>query len=198
MVNQSGAPGATGSQSAVAGSANGRGAPLSNVGAPGSPTGPSPLLASTASGTSGGASSGGSSSAGRVIPNLPASPNGARIVSIAQSQVGARYTWAGTSPSTGFDCSGFVYWVLNTVGYPMPRTMEDQLSSGRRVRLEELRPGDVVFFSDTYTSGLSHDGIYIGDGKFIHAVDESTGVAITPLNAAYWQERYVGAVRVMD
>ncbi len=134
----------------------------------------------------------------RLIPNLPATPNGARIVSLAQTQVGARYTWGGTSPSTGFDCSGFVYWVFNTLGYPLERTLPEQFSAGRRVRLEELRPGDIVFFADTYTSGLSHNGIYIGDGKFIHAVDESTGVAITPLNSAYWEQRYVGAVRVVD
>jgi cell wall-associated NlpC family hydrolase len=129
---------------------------------------------------------------------VPASPNGARIISLAQSQVGARYTWAGTSPSTGFDCSGFVYWVFNTLGFNMPRTMDEQLASGRRIPIDQLRPGDVLFFSDTYTSGLSHDGIYLGDGKFIHAVDESTGVAITALNSAYWAERYYAAVRPME
>jgi cell wall-associated NlpC family hydrolase len=183
-------------QQATAATANARGvlplAAASNTGAPGSASGP--VLAST----TGGASSGGSSAAGRVFPSVPASPNGARIISLAQSQLGARYTWAGTSPSTGFDCSGFVYWVFNTIGFNMPRTMEDQLASGRRIPIDQLRPGDVVFFSDTYTSGLSHDGIYIGDGKFIHAVDESTGVAITALNSAYWAERFSGAVRPME
>ncbi len=161
------------------------------------------LLTTNAASSAGGAATGapgGSSPGGiaRLIPNLPATPNGARIVSLAQTQVGARYTWGGTSPSTGFDCSGFVYWVFNTLGYPLERTLPEQFSAGRRVRLEELRPGDIVFFADTYTSGLSHNGIYIGDGKFIHAVDESTGVAITPLNSAYWEQRYVGAVRVVD
>jgi cell wall-associated NlpC family hydrolase len=177
--------------------ANARGVPsliASNTGAPGSATGPAPLPASTTGGSSGG----GSTLAGRVIPNLPATANGARIASLAQSQLGARYTWAGVSPSTGFDCSGFVFWAYNTAGYNMPRIMEDQFSTGRRVRVEELRPGDVVFFADTYTTGLSHDGIYVGDGKFIHAVDESTGVAVTPLNSAYWEQRFVGAVRIMD
>jgi cell wall-associated NlpC family hydrolase len=133
-----------------------------------------------------------------LIPNLPATPNGSRIVSIAQSQNGARYTWAGVSPATGFDCSGFVYWVFNTFGYTLDRTMPEQFSAGRRVRLEDLRPGDIVFYADTYTTGLSHNGIYIGEGKFIHAVDESTGVAITPMSAAYWDQRFVGAVRVID
>ena len=123
---------------------------------------------------------------------------GARIVQLAQSQVGARYTWAGVSPSTGFDCSGFVYWTYNSIGYNLPRTMEDQFASGRRVTIDQLRPGDIVFFSDTYTTGLSHDGIYLGDGKFIHAVDESTGVAVTRLNSAYWSDKFYGAVRPLE
>jgi cell wall-associated NlpC family hydrolase len=165
------------------------------TGAIGSPSGPVPALANPAPSTNAASSS---SSSARLLPNLPASPNQARLVAIAQSLVGARYTWAGTSPATGFDCSGFVYYVYNTYGYPLERTMEAQFSAGRRVRLEELRPGDIVFFADTYAPGLSHNGIYIGDGKFIHAVDESVGVAITPLLSAYWEQRYVGAVRIID
>ena len=184
------------SQQATVATANARGvqplAAASNTGALGTATGP--VLAST----TGGSSSGSSPVAGRVFPSVPASPNGARIIGLAQSQVGARYSWAGTSPATGFDCSGFVYWVFNSIGFNMPRTMEEQLASGRRIPIDQLRPGDVVFFSDTYTSGLSHDGIYLGDGKFIHAVDESTGVAITALNSAYWSERYYGAVRPLE
>ncbi|HLI29030.1 MAG TPA: NlpC/P60 family protein [Chloroflexota bacterium] len=168
-------------------------APL--TGAIGSPSGPLPALASTASNTG---TTSGSTGPSRVLPNLPASPNQARLVAIAQSLVGSRYTWAGTSPATGFDCSGFVYYVYNTYGYPLERTMAEQFAAGRRVRMDELRPGDIVFFADTYTPGLSHNGIYIGDGKFIHAVDESVGVAITPLNTPYWEQRYVGAVRIID
>jgi cell wall-associated NlpC family hydrolase len=188
------AGGAPGAQNVTTAAANARGVPslaaATNTGAPGSATGP--LLA----GASSSASSGSSTS--RITPNLPAGPNGARLVQLAQSQLGARYTWAGVSPATGFDCSGFVYWAYNSIGYSLPRTMEDQFASGRRVTTDQLRPGDIIFFSDTYTSGLSHDGIYIGDGKFIHAVDESTGVAVTPLDSAYWRERYSGAVHVVD
>jgi cell wall-associated NlpC family hydrolase len=190
------ATGAPGQQQATAATANARGVlPLtaaSNTGAAGSASGP--VLASTAPG----ASSGGSSAAGRVFPSTPASPNGARIIGLAQSQVGARYTWAGVSPSTGFDCSGFVYWVFNSIGFNMPRTMDDQLASGRRIPIDQLRPGDVVFFADTYTPGLSHDGIYLGDGQFIHAVDESVGVAVTRLNSAYWADKFYAAVRPME
>ncbi|HWP29805.1 MAG TPA: C40 family peptidase [Chloroflexota bacterium] len=178
------------------------GVPPVNTGAVGTAAGPAPLLAgSSAAGVSLASTSNASassSSPSRIIPNLPATPTGARIVNVAQSQVGAHYTWAGTSPATGFDCSGFVYWVFNTIGVPLERTLPEQLNAGRRVRLEELRPGDVLFFADTYTPGLSHNGIYIGDGKFIHAADESTGVVITPLNSAYWEQRLVAAVRIVD
>ncbi len=185
----------------AASSANGV-ASLANTAAV--PSNAIPLLSNTAAGRSGGGpasvSSGGNSSGGssRILPNNPPTPNGLRLTSIAQAQLGARYTWAGTSPSTGFDCSGFVYYVFNTYGYPLPRTLEDQMAAGRRVRLEDLRAGDIVFFADTYTAGLSHDGVYLGNGQFIHAVDESTGVAITPLNSSYWEQRFVGAVRVID
>jgi cell wall-associated NlpC family hydrolase len=155
---------------------------------------PGATLASSLYSSTTGAATGNSSR----ITNLPATASGARVVNIAQSQIGARYTWAGISPATGFDCSGFVYYVFQAVGHPIPRTMDDQLAAGRRVRLEELRPGDVLFYSDTYTSGLSHNAIYIGDRKMVHAVDESTGVAITPVDSAYWDQRFVTAVRIMD
>lgn len=196
-AGQQQAAAATGQQQVTAATANARGVPsltaASTTGAPGSPTGP--VLAATTGGTSSG---GGISFAGRVIPNLPAGPNAQRIVSLAQSQVGNRYTWGGTSPSTGFDCSGLISWVFATAGFSVPRMLEDQLTTGRRIRLEELRPGDILFFENTYKSGLSHNGIYVGDGKIVHAVDESTGVASSVLGAAYWSERYVGAVRVAD
>jgi cell wall-associated NlpC family hydrolase len=135
------------------------------------------------------------SSPGRV----EAGPSAAmRIVSVAQSQLGARYVWGGTTPAGGFDCSGFVYWAFSQVGHALPRVMTDQFASGRRVRVEELQPGDVLFYQNTYTAGLSHNGIYVGDGKFIHAADESTGVVLTPVRSAYWEQHFAGAIRVLD
>jgi cell wall-associated NlpC family hydrolase len=120
------------------------------------------------------------------------------LVSVAQSQLGARYAWGGTAPASGFDCSGFVYWAYSQIGHPLPRVMTDQFASGRRVRVEELQPGDVLFYQNTYTAGLSHNGIYVGDGKFIHAADESTGVVLTPVRTAYWEQHFAGAIRVLD
>jgi len=196
--------GITSSTVGGAASVSGGPAPLLGNNAAAVPPNAIPLLSNTAAGRPAGGPTNLSSAAsasgttGRILPNNPATPNGLRLASIAQAQVGAKYTWAGVSPSTGFDCSGFVYYVFNTAGIPLPRTMEDQLAAGRRVRLEELRAGDILFFADTYTSGLSHNGVYLGEGKFIHAVDESTGVAITPVNSAYWEQRFVAAVRVVE
>jgi cell wall-associated NlpC family hydrolase len=160
--------------------------------APGAPPNGSAAGAlSRASGTAPGAGS----SPGRV----EAGPSAAlRLVSVAQSQLGARYTWGGATPASGFDCSGFVYWAYSQIGRPLPRGMADQFASGRRVRVEELQPGDILFYQNTYTAGLSHNGIYVGDGKFIHAADESTGVVLTPVRSAYWEQRFAGAIRVLD
>jgi cell wall-associated NlpC family hydrolase len=202
-----GQPGSTTANPGYGASPNGGVTPLSANGVPSSAI---PLLSNAAGarppGSTAGAASGPNAStagtasggSGRILPSNPPTPNGLRLSAIAQAQVGAKYTWAGVSPATGFDCSGFVYYVYNAFGYSLPRLMEDQLASGRRVRLEELRAGDILFYADTYTAGLSHNGIYLGDGKFIHAVDESTGVAITPVNSSYWDQRFVAAVRVVE
>jgi cell wall-associated NlpC family hydrolase len=140
----------------------------------------------------------GAAGAAAPIASVASSPSAARLLGIAQAQLGARYTWGGTSPATGFDCSGFVYYVFNTFGHPIDRQLPGQRAAGRPVRREELRPGDVIFFENTYAAGLSHNGIYLGDGRFIHAADESTGVVLTMLSAAYWDQRYAGAVRIVD
>jgi cell wall-associated NlpC family hydrolase len=97
--------------------------------------------------------------------------------------LGARYVFGGTSPA-GFDCSGFVWYLWG------------QLNGGPRVALSALQPGDTVFFANTYMPGLSHAGIYIGGGRFIHASDESSGVKISSLSDSYWGPRYIGASRL--
>src|SRR4051812_5829615 len=116
----------------------------------------------------------------------------------AQTLVGAHYSWAGASTATGFDCSGLVYYAFRSLGYTIGRTVEEQYTAGRRVRLEEIRPGDILFYQNTYVQGLSHDGIYVGGGKSVHAVDEATGVATTFLNSSYWEQRYAGAIRLVE
>lgn len=119
---------------------------------------------------------------------------GDRIVSLAMNYVGYRYRYGGTTPN-GFDCSGFVYYVYNKSGVSLSRDMNVQWTSGARISQANLQPGDILFWSNTYKRGLSHVGIYIGGGKFVHAENESTGVVVSSMNTAYWASRYSGAVR---
>ena len=124
-----------------------------------------------------------------------AATNGCTIVAIAAKYLGYPYVWGGTSPSPGFDCSGLVWYVYRAAGRPIPRELTAQLESGPRVARSALQPGDIVFFVDTYKPGLSHDGIYIGGGRFINAVDYGVGVAVRSLSDPYGAPRYFGATR---
>ncbi len=117
------------------------------------------------------------------------------LVAMAMRYLGARYVFGGTSPS-GFDCSGFVWYVHNAAGRPVSRGLWGQLNGGARIPVNSLQPGDTVFFANTYMPGLSHAGIYIGGGRFIHASDEYSGVKISSLSEAYWGSRYVSASRL--
>jgi cell wall-associated NlpC family hydrolase len=95
----------------------------------------------------------------------------------------------------GFDCTGFVKYVYSQFGVDLPHNEAGQLASGPQVGADDLKPGDVLVFANTYRAGLSHTGIYVGEGRFVHAVDEAHGVAISNLWDAYWARRLVGATR---
>jgi len=126
----------------------------------------------------------------------PPSSVGDRIVATAMQYLGRPYVWGGTTPD-GFDCSGFVYFVVNQVlGGGFPRSLEAQAVSGVYVDPDHLQPGDLVFFQNTYKWGLSHVGIYIGNGRFIHAENYATGVTISDLWGGYYGPRYYTARRV--
>ena len=116
--------------------------------------------------------------------------SGPGIVEIAQKYVGAPYRWGGSSPS-GFDCSGLVRYVYAQVGVELPHNAAEQYALGAPVLREELIPGDIVFFDR-----LRHNGIYIGDGRFIHARQTGKRVAIAGLDEAWYAERWVGARRI--
>lgn len=118
-----------------------------------------------------------------------------RLVAAARGLVGRPYAWGGSTPA-GFDCSGFTAYVAGQLGVELPRTSQEQFGVGVAVRRAELLPGDLVFFS-TYAEGPSHVGVYAGDGTFVHAENEDTGVTVTPMDAAYWSARYVGARRIV-
>lgn len=120
--------------------------------------------------------------------------SGASILAEAKKYIGTPYVFGGTSPD-GFDCSGLVYYVLNGFGYPSYRTAQDQYLMGTAVKKSNLQPGDLVFFSNTYTSGISHVGIYAGGGKFLHAPKEGETVSYSSLSG-YWASHYHGARRI--
>lgn len=106
--------------------------------------------------------------------------------------LGTPYVFGGTTAS-GFDCSGYVQHVFAMLGIHLPRTADAQYDVGKRV-VGSLRPGDLVFFQ-TYTAGVSHVGIYIGNDNFVNASDH--GVMVSSLSEAYWANRYVGAKRLL-
>jgi cell wall-associated NlpC family hydrolase len=121
---------------------------------------------------------------------------GDRISSLAEKYVGYAYRWAGMSPRTGFDCSGLMGYVYQEAGVSVPlHNLAGMLNSGKRVERDQLRPGDLVFFENTWEWGLSHGGIYIGDGKFVHAESEGIGVVISNLDAGNWSSHFVGGSR---
>ncbi|KLU61924.1 peptidoglycan endopeptidase LytF precursor [Peptococcaceae bacterium CEB3] len=126
----------------------------------------------------------------------PAELNGTvgDLISCAESYTGVPYLWGGTTPA-GFDCSGYVQYVFHHFGIGLTRTSEEQYTEGIPVSKDDLKPGDIVFFS-TYAPGPSHDGIYIGNDTMIDA--ESRGVLVTRLfGSPYWGPRYIGARRVI-
>lgn len=122
------------------------------------------------------------------------SASAVQILLTAEQYIGVPYVWGGSSPA-GFDCSGFTQYVFGLNGIRLPRTADVQYEMGIPVRFEELRPGDLVFFS-TYEPGPSHNGIYLGSGKFINATS-SRGIAIDRMDNSYWKPRYLGARRII-
>jgi len=131
------------------------------------------------------------------ISGLPAGANtdGYALSSTALSLRGAPYRNGGVDPANGFDCSGFVRYVYQQHGVPMPRAVREQFQVGKSVKRDRLEPGDLVFFS-TVAPGASHVGIMIGGDQFIHAPSERGVVRVESLGAQYWASRYIGAKRV--
>ena len=122
-----------------------------------------------------------------------ASELGWKLVAEAKKYIGVPYVWCGSSPS-GFDCSGFTQYVARACGVSINRTAANQWKNGTYVEKSDLQPGDLVFFSNTYKKGVSHVGIYVGNGQFLHASDD--GIAYGNLNSEYYTNHYYGARRL--
>jgi cell wall-associated NlpC family hydrolase len=142
--------------------------------------------------------------AGPVVPPAPAADQQAldlrrTLVDLAMKLRNSRYVRGGHSPSTGFDCSGFVRYVFErALGLELPTNSASQFRVGHKVKRDEMKPGDLVFFRTAGRHGrgrVSHVGIYLSDGRFIHSPRHGETVRVDSLQQAYWAKRFAGAKR---
>ena len=128
-------------------------------------------------------------------PATPAEPESpSEVIQTALTFLGTPYRNGGSDPS-GFDCSGFVQYVFARHGTPLPREVRTQYQQGQTIDLDEVKPGDLVFF-ETVSRGASHVGIALGNGRFVHAPSSRGVVRVEPYTASYWARRFVGARRM--
>lgn len=123
-----------------------------------------------------------------------------KAMSKLMNQIGKPYRWGGTSPNTGFDCSGLVYYAYkDLVKFRIPRTANEMyhLRDAAPVGRNELQNGDLVFFRTQGRGTADHVGVYVGNGKFIQSPRSGQDIQITSLSEEYWRQRYVGARRMM-
>jgi len=131
----------------------------------------------------------------RVEPQPAEITAGGAIAELAMGMVGTRYRYGGTDPTEGFDCSGLVFYAYGQAGYPVPRTSQELFRAARKIAVGEADPGDLMFFQDQ--AKLSHVGIYVGDGQFVHAPASGQTVAIADLGSPYYQEHLVAVGRLL-
>jgi cell wall-associated NlpC family hydrolase len=119
------------------------------------------------------------------------------LTAYALGLIGVEYRYGGTSPEVGLDCSGLVRYVFQQVtGVTLPRTAKELSRIGDKVALDDLKPGDLVFFN-TRRFAFSHVGIYLGDNQFIHAPSRGREVEIATFDKSFWQKRFNGARRLV-
>ncbi len=136
-------------------------------------------------------------------PAVPAAPEpqpesiAARgpIAELALSMVGKPYRYGGADPSTGFDCSGLVHYAYTSNGHVVPRTSQAQFEAARMITLAEAAEGDLLFFRDE--AKLSHVGIYLGDGEFVHAPSTGDTVRVTRIDSPYYQLHLIAVGRLL-
>jgi len=123
-----------------------------------------------------------------ILAGMSASASSLRdsIVALTRAQIGTRYRHGGASPKRGFDCSGLIQYVMARFSMALPRTAKAQATAGLPVERDTslLRPGDLLTFASTDNASISHIGIYVGDGRFVHASSVAGRVIESPLNRA--------------
>ncbi len=137
----------------------------------------------------------------RRVPVLTSNPQALEAVRLARRYIGYAYVWGGSTPRPGFDCSGLVKYVYGKLGIELPHGSAEQWRGGygeKITRQRDLRPGDIVFFKNTYRRGISHVGIYAGNRLIVQAISENVGIRVSSLDTEYWAERYVGAIRIFE
>jgi murein DD-endopeptidase len=117
---------------------------------------------------------------------------GDRAATVALEAVGTRYRWGGSSPESGFDCSGLVYWAYGRLGLELPHSSYALYDLGRRVQRSKLKRGDLLFFS-----GLGHVGVYVGRNRMVHAPQTGGRVEVVELGGPYYGGELVGARRLV-
>ena len=159
-----------------------------------------PVLAAIAAATAGCASAPATPEAAEpglvtVEPRITDATVGGAIADVAMGMVGTRYRYGGTDPIDGFDCSGLVYYAYGQAGYRVPRTSQELFRAARKISVGDADPGDLMFFQDQ--TKLSHVGIYLGDGLFVHAPATGQNVAVGSLDMPYYQEHLVAVGRLL-
>jgi cell wall-associated NlpC family hydrolase len=149
-------------------------------------------MAAPSAGLTESVASDGSKRGGRAGYVAPAPPTrGERAAKVAIGVVGVPYRWGGESPSSGFDCSGLVRWAYGRVGVDLPHNSYALYSEGRRVRADDMEPGDILFFE-----GLGHVGLYLGSGRMVHSPETGRNVEVVRLAGTNYGARLIGARRV--
>ncbi|MDR1947729.1 MAG: C40 family peptidase [Desulfovibrio sp.] len=134
---------------------------------------------------------------GSLAPGAAPPAPGHDVVAAARKSLGVPYRFGGTSPQTGFDCSGLVLWSYEQVGVRLPRSAREQIGFGIPVqRAEDLKPGDIVVFKGIRSRTGWHSGIYSGNGKFIHSPTRGKAVMESGMDEDYFARRFAGARRI--
>ena len=121
------------------------------------------------------------------------------IVKLAKSNIGVKYRSGGADPKSGFDCSGFVYYIFKENNISIPRTSKMQSKSGETLGRDEIKIGDILSFDTTNAGHINHSGIYIGDGEFIHSSSgRAKSVTVSKLDMGFYKDKFRWGVRITN